>query len=124
MSSSVSRLSRNGKPEKGINGHPSRKSPRKTKPAAPAFMEQIEDRCFLNRYIGLGARYTFVDHPLHPLIIPSGWARRIEGDFDCAECDFTKRLGALAWARAENQMALAEHGDAIQNGPTEFCWSI
>lgn len=98
------------------------KSRKKSKPA-PHFFETLEERAFSGRYVALASKFKFMDTPHHPLIVPSGWARVLEGEFQVAECDFSDRKRVFAWAQNLNRMEMDNHSPSCDE-PAEFYWHV
>lgn len=87
----------------------SRKKKAKSQKASPAIL--TDETPIVRRYLVLDAYYKFMDMPSHPLAIPTGWARQIDGDFSIDDCEFMDRENAFHHAAAWNHLEMENHAD-------------
>lgn len=88
------------------------------------FTEPIDDRVFKDRYVMLSTRFRFLDAPLHPFVIPSGWARLMEGEFTLDECDVSSREIIMGRLLDMNCASIEAYGNDMRAEPQELEWAL
>jgi len=96
----------------------------KPKPQPRDFVEPLDEPSLAKRFIVIETKFRFSDLPLHPLAIPSGWARRSEGDVPFSECDLETRERSIGRAANWNRAMMREHADVSLESPEDFLWAL